>query len=154
VKVGLAWAGNPLHHKDRIRSIPLKTLLPLLSVEGVDFFSLQMDRASEQLRDLPEPLRIVDHTAALGDFADTAALLTQLDLVISVDTAIIHLAGALGRPVWALLATVSDWRWMLQRNDSPWYPTMRLFRQSRIMDWEPVIAEVREQLELLARGVA
>ena len=152
LKVGLAWAGNPGHFRDRLRSIPLRQLLPLLEVEGVDFISLQKDRGAAQIAELPGASTILDPTADLHDFADTAALLSQLDLIIAVDTAIAHLAGALGRPVWTLLPFAPDWRWMTGREDSPWYPTMRLFRQPRIADWDPVIAEVRRQLQSLAQS--
>jgi hypothetical protein len=154
LRVGLVWGGNPSNPGDRTRSIRLEQLLPLLRVEGADFYSLQKDRRSEQIRDLPDPGKIIDHTESLASFAETAALLMQLDLVISVDTAVVHLAGALGRPVWALLPLAPDWRWMLQRSDSPWYPTLRLFRQPRLADWDPVIAEVRDQLEALAKSRA
>ena len=152
LRVGLAWAGNVTHSQDRRRSIPLARLLPLVTVEGIDFFSLQKDRGTDQIRELPAAAGLTDCTQLLNDFADTAALIAQLDLVISVDTAILHLAGALGRPAWALLPFAPDWRWLLNRDDSPWYPTMRLFRQPRLMDWEPVIDEVREQLQQQVRA--
>ena len=154
LKVGIAWSGNPKYFRDRLRSIALSELLPLLSVEGVDFISLQKDGGSEQIRQAPAASGIIDHTALLRDFSETAALLAQLDLVISVDTAVAHLAGALGRPVWTLLPYAPDWRWMLERSDSPWYPTMRLFRQERIQEWAPVIGEVRAQLQSLATSAA
>ena len=152
LRVGLAWAGKPTHGQDRLRSIRLDQLLPLLGGEGVEFFSLQVDRGTEQIRQIPGASGIIDHTGHIHGFADTAALLMQLDLVISVDTAVLHLAGALGRPAWALLAFAPDWRWLLDRADSPWYPTMRLFRQPRIMEWEPAIAEVREQIGMLVKS--
>jgi len=152
LRAGLVWGGNPANPGDRTRSIRLEKLLPLLRVEGVDFFSLQKDRGAEQIREVPGAARIIDHTGSLSSFAETAALLVQLDLVISVDTAIVHLAGALGRPVWALLPLAPDWRWLLNRYDSPWYPTLRLFRQPRIADWDSVIVEVREQLEAFVKS--
>ena len=92
-------------------------------------------------------MRLTDFTAELGDFADTAALMVNLDLVISVDTAVAHLAGALGRPVWTLLPNVPDWRWLLEREDCPWYPTMRLFRQPQTKDWADVMQRVAEELK-------
>ena len=97
-------------------------------------------------------MRLLDWTEELQDFADTAALIEALDLVISVDTSVAHLAGALGKPVWMLNRFDTCWRWLLERSDSPWYPTMRLFRQPRMGDWTPVIAEVREQLQLLIQS--
>src|SRR5581483_10989006 len=117
---GLAWAGNPRHVNDAARSLPPDRLTPILDTPGIRFVSLQ--------KDTPLP----GSAAAPGilDLADTAALIGQLDLVISVDTMVAHLAGALGRPVWLLLSFAPDWRWMTGREDSPWYPTMRLFRQT------------------------
>ena len=152
LRVGIAWAGNPKHRLDGFRSVSLRQLLPLLDVDGVDFFSLQKDCGAEQIRQLPGASGIVDHTNSIRDFADTAALLAQLDLVISVDTAVLHLAGALGTPAWALLAFAPDWRWFLDRSDSPWYPAIRLFRQSRLAEWEPVVAAVREELHNLVQS--
>jgi hypothetical protein len=137
LRVGLAWAGNAEHYNDLVRSIPLQLLRSLARVQNVRFYSLQVGPAAGQQRDVPE-LPMVDHTAELRDFAETAAMVSQLDLVIAPDTAIAHLAGALGKPVWVMLPFVPDWRWMLDRSDSPWYPTMRLFRQPRIGDWEAV----------------
>jgi ADP-heptose:LPS heptosyltransferase len=116
----------------------------------VDFVSLQFDRGIEQIAQLPGRQPIRDASCDIHDFADTAALVSQLDLVIAVDTAVAHLAGALGKPVWVLLPLAPDWRWMLGRKDSPWYPTMRLFRQQRAMEWDPVIVQVRKQLQIFA----
>jgi len=130
----------------------LRKLLPLLKIEGVEFVSLQVGPESGQIRRLPAASGITDPTGDIQHFADTAALLMQLDLVISVDTAVAHLAGALGRPVWTMLAFAADWRWMLGRTDSPWYPTMRLFRQKCAGDWDSVIAEVCGQLQLLVNA--
>ena len=117
---------------------------------GVTLFSLQMNRAAEQANDPPAGMLLVNLGPSLHDFADTAAVMTHLDLVIAVDTSVVHLAGALGRPVWTLLPHHPDWRWMLGRADSPWYPTMRLFRQPAPKDWPSVFAEVRQALEQLA----
>jgi tetratricopeptide (TPR) repeat protein len=140
LRVGLVWAGNPAHVLDRFRSIPLEALRPLCAVPAVQFYSLQMGAGAAQLEqsDLP----IIDLRAQIGDMADTAALLEQLDLLIAVDTAVLHLAGALARPAWILTPAAPDWRWLLEREDSPWYPTLRLFRQRRLGDWAPVIARV------------
>jgi len=138
-RVGIAWAGNPLHDTDDLRSIALEKLAPLFRIEAVSFYSLQI---GENI--VPRPL--IDLTAAIADFADTAALLAELDLVISVDTAVAHLAGAMGRPVWTLLPFVPDWRWGLGREDTPWYPTMRLFRQPVPGDWGSVVQRVASEL--------
>lgn len=150
-KVGLVWAGNPAHHNDLNRSLPLASLAPLAQVSGVSFYSLQKGAAGQQAKDPPPSLRIIDHTSALNDFADTAALISNLDLVIAVDTAVAHLAGALGKPVWTMLPFMPDWRWMLDREDSPWYPTMRLFRQLSIGDWASVIRQVTTALHDLVQ---
>ena len=141
VRVGLAWSGRPTHPDDRNRSIPFRELLPLLKSPGVEFHSLQPGA---------EPTtgtHFVRHGEALKDFADTAALIANLDLVISVDTAVAHLAGAMGKPAWLLLPFSGDWRWMLNRSDTPWYPTMRLFRQPRARDWASVVQEVAQALK-------
>jgi tetratricopeptide (TPR) repeat protein len=147
LRVGVVWAGNEEHVQDRQRSIPLALLGPLFAFEGVRFFSLQLGRETETL-----PPSVMDLAPLITDFADTAALVTGLDLVISVDTAVAHLAGALGRPVWILLAQHADWRWMLGRADSPWYPTARLFRQERFGDWAGVLEKVRLALAGLRDG--
>jgi tetratricopeptide (TPR) repeat protein len=146
LRVGLGWAGNPNFSTDRSRSIGLPRLLPLLSVPGVQFISLQKDLRSgdeELLRQYPQVIHVGDK---LDDFSDTAAVMSLLDLVISSDTAPVHLAGALGRPVWVLLRHVPDWRWLLDRDDSPWYPSARLFRQPAAGDWDSVVAKVIEAL--------
>jgi len=148
LRVGLVWAGNPQHQNDRQRSISLSRLAPLAQfADQVAFYGLQKGDATRQRDDVRE-LRLVDLAEELTDFADTAAVIASLDLVITVDTAVAHLAGALGKPVWTLLAFASDWRWLLDRSDSPWYPTMRLFRQRTAGDWnepvEQVIAALRD----------
>jgi Flp pilus assembly protein TadD len=144
-KVGLAWAGNPTHVNDRNRSISLAALAPLATVQGVSFYSLQKGDAGKQAKASPG-LHLIDRTDDLKDFADTAALVANLDLVICVDTAVAHLAGALGKPVWTLLPFTTDWRWLLKREDCPWYPSMRLFRQPGRGDWGSVIKRVGEAL--------
>jgi ADP-heptose:LPS heptosyltransferase len=113
----------------------------------VRFFSLQKGKAEEESKTAIAKMGIVDWADELKDFADTAALIVNLDLVVSVDTAIVHLAGAMGKPVWTLLPFASDWRWLVGREDSPWYPTMRLFRQALIGDWGWVVQRVIEALE-------
>lgn len=138
-KVGLAWAGSPNFKSDQLRSMELQQLSPLFDIPNVTFLSLQKGDASKQ--PIPPNLKLIDWTSDLHDFADTAALIANLDLVIAVDTAVAHLAGALAKPVWLMLPFSNDWRWMLNRSDSPWYPTMRLFRQTKHADWsEPVQA--------------
>jgi tetratricopeptide (TPR) repeat protein len=144
-RIGLAWSGSPTHPNDRIRSIDLGALLPPLDLDAT-YVSLQREvRASDVtiLRDRSDLLHFGD---GLKDFADTAALISNLDLIIAVDTAVAHLAGALGKPVWILLPFIPDWRWLLDREDSPWYPTARLFRQNETRQWEHVIARVHGAL--------
>lgn len=138
LKVGLVWGGNPKHPFDRYRSLPLAMLQPLLDAPGTQFFSLQVGPRRAEL-DEAYAARIIDLSPQIADFADTAAALTHLDLVITVDTAIAHLAGALGRPTWVMLPASADWRWLLQRADTPWYPTLRLFRQETRSDWTGVV---------------
>lgn len=145
-RVGLVWAGRPGHENDHNRSLLLSDFGPLSKVADTVFYSLQKGEAADQLRTPPDGLQVVDTATALSDFLDTAALLDSLDLVITVDTAVAHLAGAMGRPVWVLLPCVPDWRWLLGREDSPWYPGMRLFRQARPGGWEEVIRRVAEAL--------
>jgi tetratricopeptide (TPR) repeat protein len=153
-KVGLVWAGASRKHDpaaaavDRRRSMALAQLAPLAAVPGVSFVSLQLGEAAQEPR--PQGLPLVDPTADLGDFADTAALVTNLDLVITVDTAVAHLAGALGRPVWILSRFDGCWRWLEGRDDSPWYPTARLFRQRAPGDWAEVVERVATSLRAFA----
>jgi Flp pilus assembly protein TadD len=151
LKVGLAWAGNPRQKADRKRSMPLSAFAPLAQVNGVSFYSLQKGEAAAQAKNTPPGLKLIDWTEQLSDFADTAAFISQLDLVISVCTSVAHLAGAMGKPVWTLLASAADWRWLLGRDDSPWYPTMRLFRQSARGDWTGAMLRVIQALEELLR---
>lgn len=145
LKVGLAWAGSRSHSNDRRRSCPLARLAPLLELPGVAWFSLQRDDGEEQVPDVPSARRIV-FLDARRDFDRKAALMDALDLVISVDTSSAHLAGALARPLWVLLPFAPDWRWLLERTDSPWYPTARLFRQPRPGDWDAVTEGVKQVL--------
>jgi hypothetical protein len=148
-KVGIVWAGSPTYIHDRARSCTLADLQPLLDLERVAFYSLQKGPRAAQVRDLPEPRRIVDLDRLHQDFADTAAAMMELDLIVSVDTSANHLAGALGKPVWLLLSTQSDWRWLVDREDSPWYPTMRIFRQTQPGDWRGPVARMAEALRKL-----
>jgi tetratricopeptide (TPR) repeat protein len=145
LQVGLAWSGNPAHQNDRDRSMALSALAPVLAVGNCDFHVLQPQiRPTDRAADWP---RLVDHSPRLIDFAATASLLAGLDLVISVDTAVAHLAGSMGIPVWLLLPAVPDWRWLLRRADTPWYRGMTLFRQPRAGDWSPVLRLVASALE-------
>jgi len=151
LRVGLAWAGNPALRDDAIRSIPLDQLAPVLAVPRVSFFSLQWKiPARDEACFRASPL--VNLMEAVKDFADTAALVQHLDLVISADTAVAHLAGALGRPVWTLLPASPDWRWLLHRADTPWYPTMRLFRQAERNQWAQPVTRVAETLRKVRTG--
>ncbi len=143
LRVGLCWQGRPQHAHDGRRSVPLPMLAPLLDVPGVAWYSLQRDFGREQMEGLP----IVDLGSRFEDLADTAAACACLDLIVSVDTAPAHVAGALGRPTWLLLPAAPDWRWLLEREDSPWYPTMRLFRQPRAGDWGAVVESLRGKLD-------
>lgn len=144
-RVGLIWSGNSRHERDLERSIPLHMLLPLMDAD-VAFVSLQKEVRDEDAAALRERGDILHFGDELADFSDTAALVSQLDLVISVDTSVAHLAAALGKPTWILLTYIPDWRWLLDRADSPWYPTARLFRQDEAGAWEGVIARVRAAL--------
>jgi hypothetical protein len=148
LRVGLVWAGKPdLQEVDRKRSLRFEQVAPILGLEGVSFVSLQKGEAAEkQLAESPFASSVRDWTAEFGDFADTAALIENLDLVIGVDTSVIHLAGALGKPVWLLNRFNTCWRWLLDRDDSPWYPTLRQFRQTQPGDWAGVFARVRVAL--------
>ncbi len=154
------WAGSSEHLKDFVRSSYLSYFLKLLDIPGVSFYSLQKElSAGDSLRDscasrtLLSQTSVIDLSENLNDFADTAAVISQLDLVISVDTAVAHLAGALGKPVWIMLSFVPDWRWMLQREDSPWYPTARLFRQETAGDWDGVGDRVKIALQELTKSL-
>ena len=143
-RIGLAWAGRPTHAEDRKRSLRLERLRALFLLEGINWYSLQVGPASAQIAETNLPL--VDLAPHFKDFADTAAAISELDLVIAVDTAVAHLGAALGKTVWVLLPAVADWRWLQGRSDSPWYPTMRLFRQPTIGDWDSVLADVLRAL--------
>jgi tetratricopeptide (TPR) repeat protein len=154
LKVGMVWAGLPEHDNDRNRSLPFQLLEPLLAIVGITFISLQKGKAAAQMNQSRSKSNaslgnMIDWTSDLGDFSDTAALLANLDLVVTVDTAMAHLAGAMGKPVWVLLPFSPDWRWMLDRDDSPWYPTMRLLRQRQLGDWNDPIQQASAALQNL-----
>lgn len=155
-QIGIVWAGNPNHHQDALRSCELRYFLPLLNLPEVKLYSLQKGDRAKDLATIASARKtdlskIENLNSQLNDFADTAAIVDQLDLVITVDTAIAHLAGAMGKPVWLLLGNHQDWRWMQGREDSPWYPTMRIFRQSQPGDWEELFQRVFSALEVTLR---
>lgn len=157
-RVGLVWAGEPRpeHRRwsaaDRRRSLPLGAFAPLLEVPGVRLVSLQKGAAAAQVADPPFAGRMIDPMAQVCDFADTAAIIRRLDLVISVDTAVAHLAGAIGRPVWLLSRFDGCWRWLAGREDSPWYPRLRVYRQPRLDDWSPVLERLTRELHVWAES--
>ena len=146
LKVGLVWAGRPQQWDDRKRSIALGALAPLARATGVRFYSLQVGGAAAQAAAPPAGMQLVDHTTRIADFSDTAALASQLDLLVTIDTSVAHLGGAMGLPTWVLVAHAPDWRYHLGRIDNPWYPSMRLFRQARDGDWSDAIEAVAAAL--------
>jgi len=150
LKVGINWAGNPTFKRDDLRSIGLARMLPLLAQSDVQFYSLQKDLRDGDAELLRSHPRIEPLGEDIESFGDTAAIISLMDLVISSDTSLVHLAGALGKPVWILLQFVPDWRWLLDRDDSPWYPTARLFRQTEMGDWNGVISRVAAELSVSA----
>jgi hypothetical protein len=149
IRVGLAWAGDPRQRDDILRSVELQRLVSLLAVPRVQFVGLQRDLRDDDMRILAADSRILHLGEELHDFDDTAAVISLLHLVISVDTAVAHLAGAMGKSVWVLLPARPNWRWMLDRVQNPWYPTGRLFRQTRAGDWDGTIERVRHELARL-----
>ncbi len=151
LKVGLVWGGNAGAPFDKLRSVPLTAFAPLFDLQGVDYFSLQKDGPRRGDLD-PQRLPMTDLMDDCVDFLDTAALIESLDLVISVDSAVAHLAGAIGRPVWLLNRAESEWRWLRDREDSVWYPSMRIFNQTEPRNWAPIIGRVASELALLAPG--
>jgi hypothetical protein len=147
LRVGLAWAGNPRYKADGARSMRLTTLLPLLRAVDSTWISLQKGEAAEQLAALPHDVCVWDGSSRDKDLAETAALVAGLDLVITTDTSIAHLAGAMGKPVWILLPHLADWRWMQETETTPWYPSARLFRQRAPGDWPETLKRVSAALE-------
>ena len=153
LRVGLAWSGRPTHPNNLRRSMRLANLAPILAVPGVDFFGLQKPFPDEDRAAAAANPHFIDLSPELGDFAETGAVMKNLDVVIAVDTAVVHLAGALGVEAWVLVPEPADWRWLLGRTDSPWYPTLRLFRQHKPTDWAPVMQEAAQALAArAARG--
>lgn len=156
LKVAIAWQGSKVHRGDRLRSVPLTRFAPLAAVPGVSLLSIQKGAGSEQLTDgSATGMGVIDIGSKIApEMADAAALMMNLDLVVAVDTAVVHLAGALGRPVWVALPFAPDWRWLRQREDSPWYPSMRLFRQTTRGDWDGVFGRLAAALAGAARAKA
>ena len=144
-RVGIIWAGNPKHQNDRNRSLPFTALAPLWNIPGISWYSLQVGERRTDL-DAALPGMIEDLSPALDDFAETAAAISQLDLLLTVDTSVAHLAGAIGRPAWVMLPLAPDWRWLTERVDSPWYPSARLFRQTERGAWGGVIHNIAAAL--------
>jgi tetratricopeptide (TPR) repeat protein len=151
LRVGLAWAGSPKHSGDRLRSVPFSFVLALTDIPGTAWTSLQVGEASGDLAKAGRPSWIEDSGPRLRDLEDTAEVMRNLDLVVTVDTAVAHLAGALGIPVWVALPFAPDWRWMTERSDSPWYPTMRLYRQDRPGHWAGAFKRIYDDLVARAR---
>ena len=150
LRVGVVWSGNPEHTRDRLRSIPFDQFFQVLQTGQTRFYSLQKGPAAEQARTAGSAVALNDLDPYLLDFTDTAAVIANLDLVITVDTAVAHLAGTMGKPVWILLAHAPDWRWLKERSDSPWYPTATLFRQTSSGNWTSVLDKVTTALQSLA----
>jgi hypothetical protein len=153
-RIGLVWAGRPTHPNNRRRSINSGQLIALTAVTGVALVGLQKGETTASMPKFKGPAPFLDVAAQIGDFADTAACIENLDLVIAVDTATAHLAGAMGKPVWLLLPYAPDWRWQMRRDDTPWYPTMRLFRQPRPGDWSGVIDTITHELRKIVTAGA
>ena len=154
LKVGLVWAGNPKHQYDHNRSIPLRLFTTLVEGVNAHFFSLQLDLREGEAATLASVGTITSLAPQIHDFTDTASIVAALDLVITVDTSVAHLGGALGVPTWVLVGYAPDWRWLLGRDDSPWYPSVRLFRQTKVADWQGVIDRVKEGLIQLSGSKA
>jgi ADP-heptose:LPS heptosyltransferase len=143
----VVWRGNPKHETDRLRSIPLSFWGDILKIPGVDFYSLQVGTDGTELKAAQKKYKITDVAPELKDFSATAAWVDQLDYVLTVDTAMAHLAGAMKKPVWLLVSPANDWRWMKGRHDSPWYRTLHIFRAARIGQWHDLINKVARILE-------
>lgn len=151
LNIGIAWSGNPQHPFNRSRSCPLQHFAKLSTFGYAKFFSLQKGpSAYSQVKNVFWA-DLIDLDSEIQSFEDTAAIIENLDLIISIDTAVAHLAGAMGKPVWLVLNKIPDWRWLLDRNDSPWYPTMRIFRQQQPNDWDKVFQDIQEALKYLSK---
>jgi ADP-heptose:LPS heptosyltransferase len=147
--VGLVWGGNPAHSNDHLRSVPLSALAPLADLSGVQYVVLQKGPAAKQIPGSWAEARATHWTSELTDFAETAALIRALDVIVTVDTSVAHVSGALGARVWTAVHVEADWRWLRDRTDSPWYPTMRLFRQTRQDVWDDTVLKIASELRQL-----
>jgi hypothetical protein len=145
-RIGIAWAGRPTHNNDYNRSVALTTFAPFASVPGIAFVSLQKGDGTAQIPNWPGPAPLIDFGAQLDTFDDTMAIIAQLDLLVTVDTAIGHFAGALGTPAWIMLPYAPDWRWLMHRADTPWYDSLRLFRPPAIRRWDAIVEQVTREL--------
>ena len=145
-RIGLVWSGSPKHTNDHERSIPFASFADVCADKNCRFFSLQKDARADDILMLKSKPEIIDLGASLSDYGETAAIVANLDLVITVDTSVAHLVGALGKPVWILLPFLPDYRWLLSRADSPWYPSAKLFRQPANGDWRSVMKEVSDAI--------
>lgn len=145
LKVAFLWAGRPTHFNDANRSMKLEMFRPLMQ-EGVTLFSIQKGPTEGEAASPPQGMQLVNLSPHIHDFEDTAAILCEVDLLISIDSSPVHFAGALGRPTWVMLPLLPDWRWLQQREDSPWYPSVRLFRQTQWGEWSPVVQRVADAL--------
>jgi tetratricopeptide (TPR) repeat protein len=148
LRVGIAWSGRPTHPDDSQRSLKWAQLQPLTRLDGVGLIALQKEIREGDRAEFPGRSNALDLSGELGDFSDTAAVIENVDLVVTIDSSVAHLAGALAKPVWVMLPWLPDWRWLMDREDSPWYPTMRLFRQSSRGDWTGVVARVARGIEM------
>jgi hypothetical protein len=156
LKVGIAWQGSKVHKGDRLRSVPLTSFAPLAAVPGVSLISIQKGAGTEQLTDgSAKDMEVLDFgSKTAAEMADVAALMMSLDLIVSIDTAIIHVAGALGRPVWVAIPYAPDWRWLRQREDTMWYPSMRMFRQPGRGEWGTVFGRIAVALAAASKAKA
>lgn len=148
-KVGIVWSGSPAYERNHLRACKLADFVGLSAIDGVKLYALQKGRPAEQIVDLAGKIPLINLGGQFDDFTDTAAAIENLDLIISTDTCVPHLAAAMGKPVWLLLCCAPEWRWLLDRIDTPWYPTMRLFRQKKANDWTGVFDSVAEQLRII-----
>jgi hypothetical protein len=149
LRIGIVWAGRPIHNNDWNRSAGLAAFAPLANTDGTVLISLQKGTAQSAIATYFDQAPLVNIGSMVREFADTIAIIESLDLVVTVDTVVAHLAGAMGKPVWILLPYAPDWRWLLDREDTPWYPTARLFRQPEAGDWTSVGTAVRDAVGLL-----
>jgi tetratricopeptide (TPR) repeat protein len=147
--IGLVWSGNPEQGDNKYRSCSLADFAPIAEIPGIQFYNLQLGEAKDQIAEQAGTMEIIDYSDSLHDMQETAALIENLDLVLTVDTSVAHLAGAMGHPVWVILWFNHCWRYLLERNDSPWYPTMKLYRQPELGDWKSVMSNVNEDLAVL-----